>query len=48
MPVTRLTTCVCETLCPGGNKVQKTIFIVKIKAKVQRPFTLVSFERAFC
>ena len=39
---------VCETLqyAPGGNKVQKAIFSFKVKVKVIRPLTLVSFERA--
>ena len=31
---------------PGGNKVQKAIFSYKIKVKVTRSLTLVSFERA--
>ena len=31
---------------PGGNKVQKAIFSFKVKVKVTRSFTLVSFERA--
>ena len=30
----------------GGNKVQKAIFSFKVKVKVTRSFTLVSFERA--
>ena len=36
--------CVCEKLC--GNKVQKAIFSFKVKVKVTRSLTLVSFERA--
>ena len=38
---------VCETLqyAPGGNKVEKAIFIFKVKVKVTRSLTLVSFER---
>ena len=31
---------------PGGNKVQKAIFNFKVKVKVTRSITLVSFERA--
>ena len=31
---------------PGDNKVQKTIFSFKVKFKVTRSLTLVSFERA--
>ena len=31
---------------PGGNKVQKAIFSFKVKVKVTRSLTLVSFERA--
>ena len=31
---------------PGGNKVQKAIFSAKVKVKVTRSLTLVSFERA--
>ena len=31
---------------PCGNKVQKTIFSFKVKVKVTRLLTLVSFERA--
>ena len=40
--------CVCETLqyAPGGNKVQKAIFSFKVKVKVKKSLTLVSFERA--
>ena len=30
---------------PGGNKVQKAIFSFKVKVKVTRSLTLVSFER---
>ena len=30
---------------PGGNKVQKAIFSLKVKVKVTRSLTLVSFER---
>ena len=39
--------CVCETLqyAPGGNKVEKAIFSLKVKVKVTRSFTLMSFER---
>ena len=39
---------VCETLryAPGGNKVEKAIFSFKVKVKVTRSLTLVSFERA--
>ena len=39
---------VCETLqyAPGGNKVQKAFFGSKVKIKVTRSLTLVSFERA--
>ena len=39
---------VCETLwyAPGGNKVEKVIFSFKVKVKVTRSLTLVSFERA--
>ena len=31
---------------PGGNKAQKAIFIFKVKVKVTRLLTLMSFERA--
>ena len=31
---------------PGGNKVKKAIFSFKVKVKVTRSLTLVSFERA--
>ena len=31
---------------PGGNKVQKAIFIAKVRVKVTRSLTLESFERA--
>ena len=31
---------------PGGNKVQKAILSFKVKVKVTRSLTLVSFERA--
>ena len=31
---------------PGGNKVQKASFSFKVKVKVTRSLTLVSFERA--
>ena len=31
---------------PGGNKFQKAILIFKVKVKVTRSLTLVSFERA--
>ena len=31
---------------PGGNKVQNAIFRAKVKVKVARSLTLVSFERA--
>ena len=31
---------------PGGNKVQKDIFSFKVKVKVTKSLTLVSFERA--
>ena len=31
---------------PGGNKVQKAIFSFKVKVKVTRSLTFVSFERA--
>ena len=31
---------------PGGNKVKKAIFSFKVKDKVTRSLTLVSFERA--
>ena len=31
---------------PGGNKVQIAIFSFKVKVKVTRSLTLVSFERA--
>ena len=31
---------------PGGNKVEKAIFSFKVKVKVTRSLTLVSFERA--
>ena len=39
---------VCETLqyAPGGNKVEKAISSFKVKVKVTRSLTLVSFERA--
>ena len=39
---------VCETLqyAPGGNKVEKAIFSFKVKVKVTRSLTLMSFERA--
>ena len=39
---------VCETLqyAPGGNKVEKAIFSFKVKVKVTRSLTLVSFGRA--
>ena len=39
---------VCETVQydPGGNKVEKAIFSFKVKVKVTRSLTLVSFERA--
>ena len=39
---------VCETLqyAPGGNKVEKAIFSFKVKVKVTRSLSLVSFERA--
>ena len=38
----------CETLqyAPGGNKVEKAIYSFKVKVKVTRSLTLVSFERA--
>ena len=38
--------CVCETqqYAPGGNKVQKDIFTFKVKVKVTRSLTLVSFK----
>ena len=34
------------TVCPGGNKGEKAIFSFKVKVKVTRSLTLVSFERA--
>ena len=37
--------CVCKTLCPGGNKVQKDISSCKVKIKVTRSLTFVSCER---
>ena len=39
--------CVCETLqyAPGDNKVEKAIFSFKVKVKITRSLTLVSFER---
>ena len=39
---------VCETqqYAPSGNKVEKAIFRFKVKVKVTRSLTLVSFERA--
>ena len=39
---------VCETLqyAPSRNKVEKAIFSFKVKVKVTRSLTLVSFERA--
>ena len=39
---------VCETLqyALGGNKVEKAMFSFKVKVKVTRSLTLVSFERA--
>ena len=39
---------VCETLeyAPGGNEVEKAIFSFKVKVKVIRSLTLVSFVRA--
>ena len=44
----KISRCVCETLryAPGGNKVRKAIFSFKVKVKVTRSLTLVSFERA--
>ena len=45
---TKKSRCVWETLqyALGGNKVQKAIFSFKVKIKVTRSLTLVSFERA--
>ena len=45
---TRKSRGVCKTLqyAPGGNKVEKAIFSFKVKVKVTRSLTLVSFERA--
>ena len=45
---TKKSRCDCETLqyAPSGNKVQKAIFSFKVKVKVTRSLTLVSFERA--
>ena len=37
--------CVCEILCPCDNKIQKAIFSFKIKVKVTRSLTFISFER---
>ena len=39
---------VCETLTmpPAATKSQKSIFSVKVKVKVTRSLTLMSFERA--
>ena len=33
------------TSAPGGNKIQKAIFIFNVKVKVTRSLTLVSFEK---
>ena len=37
--------CVVKHYAPGGNKVQKAIYSFKVKVKVTRSLTLVSFER---
>ena len=41
----KIKVCLWNTDAPGGNKVKKAIFSFKVKVKVKRSLTLVSFER---
>ena len=46
--ITKISRCVCETqtMPPAATKSKKAIFSAKVKVKVTRSLTLVSFERA--